>query len=107
AYERARRGFEPTVLVGPEGPMETPADPPERRRLAVLALGAVALALVGGAFGVGRMFADGGPTVQSGAAAADGDDTTAAHRERSPYRGAVSTVPVVGAEASCQSPDSV
>lgn len=106
AYERARRGFEPTVL-GPEGPMEVSADPPDRRRLAALALGAAALALVGGAFGIGRVIVDGGPSVQSGAAAAGHDTDQAPEQERAPYRGAVSTVPVVGAEASCQSPSSV
>lgn len=112
AYERARRGFEPTVQLGPDGPMEVPADPPDRRRLAALALGAAALALVGGAFGIGRMFADGSPSVQSGAAAAGHDadpaaGQAAADQERAAYRDAVSTVPVVGAEASCQSPSSV
>lgn len=113
AYERARRGFDPTTPLGTPGPT-TPVgeggpgpdrQPPRSRRRRALALGAVAVTLVVGAFGLGRMMADGGASVQPGAAAADGADVEDA--DLPPYRGAVSTVPVLGAEASCQSPDSV
>lgn len=116
AYERARRGFDPTTPLATPGPTTPVAEDgpgpdrqsPRSRRRTALALGAAAVTLVVGAFGIGRMVADGGASVQPGAAAADGAaPERAGDADPQPYRGAVSTVPVLGAEASCQSPDSV
>jgi hypothetical protein len=72
---------------------------------AAIALGAAALVLVAGAFGIGRMFAEdaGSDEPTAGTVASDGE----AGGDAAPYDGPVKSVPVTGASATCQAPPSV
>jgi hypothetical protein len=130
-YERARGrgdlspvaepGHEPTRVIG--RPAAQPKSRPERQPtpptyddeptrdgdgrkvpLAAVALGAAALVLVAGAFGIGRMFADdtGSDDPDAEAVASGGE---AGGEE--PYEGPVESVRVTGASATCQAPSSV
>lgn len=103
-------GAEPGPAREPFFPGATVDDEPDRRRrlLAAAALGLGAVVLVGGAFGVGRMFADG---TQQGVGAGEQSDravTSDAVGEgaRAPYDGPVASVDVATSEATCQAGDS-
>jgi hypothetical protein len=97
----------------PETPPAPPAYDGEPTRdgdgrkvpLAAIALGAAALVLVAGAFGIGRMFADeaGSGDPDAEAAASDGQ----AGGDPAPFDGQVESVRVTRASATCQSPSSV
>jgi hypothetical protein len=73
-----------------------------RGPLWIVGLTVLAVLLVAGAFGVGRLFAD-GPTVDEPAA---GTDVGQPEADES-YQGAVDAVDVAGSSATCQAADSV
>jgi hypothetical protein len=114
-YERARRSFEPTVpLDRPPGlrpraahaVMTTgllePGRSPRRKVLTGAGVALVCAALVGGAFVVGRMVADGNSLGNAGAEAAP-----ASPPAPEAYGGSVRAVDVAGSSATCQSAASV
>ncbi|HEU4511506.1 MAG TPA: hypothetical protein VFR87_00215, partial [Nocardioidaceae bacterium] len=78
-------------------------DERRRRRPRVAALAGLALVLVVGAFGIGRMFADDGMTTGSGAGESEPTGTDG----QQAYEGAVRAVRVASASATCQSAGSV
>jgi hypothetical protein len=98
-----------TLVEADRGPDEQG----HRRALTVVALVLTAMVLVGGAFGIGRLFADqartsagpsdGGPEAQTQSGATDRGEAPA---ERSSYDGPVAAVDVATSEATCQSGDS-
>lgn len=81
-----------------------PADDNRRRLLKAAALAGLALVLILGAFGIGRLFADGSTTAGSEAAESDAAGTTT---DDAAYEGAVRAVAVATASATCQSSGSV
>jgi hypothetical protein len=91
----------------PNGREEGPTHSP--RPLLVIGLAGLAVLLVLGAFGVGRLFADDGAEAGRAAGAGGGGDRgrEAAQGEAKPYEGAVDTVQVSGSSATCQAGDSV
>lgn len=121
-YERARRGYEPTVAVdrdeltplddllepGRDAPVKRPVRRPPTRLIGLVAL---AVILVASAFLVGRLLAgSAGPAGDATVAAVEGlADTadTAGAAGPEPYGGAVTAVQVQGSEATCQSGASV
>ena len=96
--------------VVPQGPSEiapppsydegTGSDEDRRKRLVLIGLGVLAVLLVLGAFGIGRMLADN--TAGSG----DGS-TEAGSGQPAPYEGPVEAVVAADASASCQTENSV
>jgi hypothetical protein len=121
-YERARRNFEPTASLGREaakapGPsgirpraaravMTTrllePGGRARKRVLTGAGLGLVAVALVGGAFGIGRIVGHSSSLASAGAEAG-----RASPPDREPYAAAVRAVAISGSAATCQSGASV
>jgi hypothetical protein len=119
-YERARRSFEPTARLdreamkapGPSGLRPRAAravmtsrlgsgGPGSRRFLTGAGLGLAAVALVGGAFGVGRIVGHDSSMASAGA------EGPASPSDSAPYAAAVRAVAVAGSTATCQSGASV
>jgi hypothetical protein len=98
AHEPATpRRATPTWVPGTDGPGP-------RRSLKAAAIGVAALALVAGAFGVGRLMAD--STATSAASEHSGSSAAEARRQQ-PYDGRVRAVGPARSSATCQAPSSV
>jgi hypothetical protein len=74
-----------------------------------MALVVLALVLILGAFGIGRLFADNAASSDTGADTDAGSESEGSGEEQaaSPYKGAVRAVPIADARATCQAGSSV
>jgi len=113
---RAPKASGPQPARPPRSSYGGPGDSDEarrRKRLAAIGLGVLAVLLVLGAFGIGRLFADnaassetstGSESAGSGGSESEGNGEA---QQPAPYQGAVSAVPVADAAATCQSGSSI